>query len=292
MNDKGRDVPDSRKGLPGNASGSRLDAAGDGVHSPEGHYWNTVVKAWQPGDRHAAWRSHCEALSADLLRRWLPQGRIARLLKTDLFDEAVAVGLVPPLAARAEMINGMDIAESVVRGAKNRNPGLTTVTADVRALPYADCSFDAILSGSTLDHFVTHAELEVSLRELHRVLVHGGTLIITLDNPDNPLIALRNWLPRSILEKIGIVPYYVGATMNGKRLRRVLTDISFDVHEVSTLEHSPRVLAVALSAFLRHRSSQKTQQRFARILGAFERLGKLPTRFLTGHFVAVRATRR
>ncbi|MBC7790313.1 MAG: class I SAM-dependent methyltransferase [Anaerolineae bacterium] len=292
MSRKRGDALDPMKGPASESLNPSVDASSGGTRSPEGSYWNSVVAAWQPDERHAAWRSHCEALSSDLLNRWLPHGRIARLLKTDLFDEAVAAGLVPALSARAESVNGIDIAESVVRGAKSRNPKLETVTADVRALPYADYSFDVILSGSTLDHFVTHAELETSLRELHRVLVRGGTLILTLDNPDNPLIALRNWLPRAALQERGIVPYYVGATMNGKRLRRVLTDMSFEVHEVSAFEHSPRVLAVALSAFLRDRASAANQERFARILSAFETLGNWPTRFLTGHFVAVRATRR
>lgn len=292
MRGEGRD--DLKRGERSNreSSGLEPDPSDGGKRSPEGAYWNSVVAAWQIEDRHAAWRAHCDALSQDLLTRWLPPGRISRLLKTDLFNEAVAVGLGSPLAARVESVNGIDIAEKVVREAKARNPHLTTVTADVRALPYAENSFDVILSGSTLDHFVTHAELETSLRELHRVLVRGGTLILTLDNPDNPLIALRNWLPRALLQRRGIVPYYVGATMGGKRLRRVLTEISFDVQEVSAFEHSPRVLAVALSALLRDRASQVSQQRFVRILGAFEMLGNLPTRFLTGHFVAVRATRR
>lgn len=268
-----------------------LDPSCGGTRSPGGDYWNAVVESWQQEDRHAGWRSHCDNLSNVLLRRWLPTARVARLLKTDLFDEAVAVGLVPTLASVADMVNGIDIAESVVRDAKASNAELTPVAADVRALPYVDNAFDVILSSSTLDHFVTHAELLTSLRELYRVLAHGGTLILTLDNPANPIIAIRNRLPWSFLRRIGIVPYFVGVTMGRRRLRRELSGIGFAVQEVGTFQHSPRVLAVALTALLRGRASRDSQVRFARILDAFEKLGKWPTRFLTGYFVAVRAIR-
>jgi len=38
------------------------------------------------------WRHHSDRINTALLRRWLPPNRIDLLLKTDLFDEAIAEG--------------------------------------------------------------------------------------------------------------------------------------------------------------------------------------------------------
>jgi SAM-dependent methyltransferase len=124
-------------------------------------------------------------------------------------------------------------------------------------LPFVDEAFDVIVSNSTLDHFGSWAELGASLHELHRVLKTRGLLIITLDNRANPIVALRNAAPFPLLHRLGLVPCYVGGA-------RVLTSYA----------------------------ETKTQRRFLQLLLSFERLSCRPTRFLTGHFVAVRALKR
>ena len=73
-----------------------------------------------------------------------------------------------------------------------RNSGIEAVVADVRSLPFAEASFGVVFSGSTLDHFESAADIQRSLGELYRVLRPGGTLILTLDNPANPLIEGRS----------------------------------------------------------------------------------------------------
>ncbi len=61
-------------------------------------------------------------------------------------------------------------------------------------LPFADGAFDLVVSNSTLDHFRTPADIQTSFAELHRVLAPGGSLILTLDNPSNPVVALQKLL--------------------------------------------------------------------------------------------------
>jgi hypothetical protein len=73
------------------------------------------------------------------------------------------------------------------------------------------------------------------------------------------------------------------------RLRRILEQVGLDVLEVSTIMHCPRVLAVTMAGVLERYTTSDTQRRFLRVLMAFERLSRWPTRFLTGHFVAIRA---
>ena len=70
-------------------------------------------------------------------------------------------------------------------------------TASWRARPtcgacrFPPASFDVVLSTSTLDHFDRRDEIAVALAELRRVLADGGRLLVTLDNPANPILRLR-----------------------------------------------------------------------------------------------------
>jgi O-antigen chain-terminating methyltransferase len=89
---------------------------------------------------------------------------------------------VAALAGRAREITGVDLAEADI-------PGIRTVVADVRDLPFEDGSFDLVLCVSTLEHVgrdnrVYGAADEVdpdgiadALEELRRV---GGRLVVTV----------------------------------------------------------------------------------------------------------------
>lgn len=89
------------------------------------------------------------------------------------------------VAAGFDELTGVDLAEADV-------PGLTGVRADVRELPFADASFDLVLCVSTLEHVGADntgyglaaeddgASRLTALRELRRVLVRDGRLLITV----------------------------------------------------------------------------------------------------------------
>jgi SAM-dependent methyltransferase len=237
------------------------------------------------------WRLHSDAVNRQLIERWLPRGRAKRVLKTDLFDEAVSAGLYPALAGRAESFTGIDISVPVLSAARSRYPGIEAVRADVRRLPFAAGEFELVVSPSTLDHFSRIEDIGVALREIHRVLEPGGLLLLTLDNGANPIVAIRNALPFERLHRLGVLPYYVGATYGPRRLRRMLDRAGFRVNRVGSVLHCPRILAVPAAAVLASRGSARAKARFLRLLRGFEVLGGLPTRFLTGHFVAVLAAR-
>ncbi len=258
----------------------------------EARYWDTLAGAWQKTHRQTLWRVHSDAVNVALLARWLPAGRVKRLLKTDLFDEAFSDGIYPLLRSRAHCVVGMDLSALSLTAAVLRHTGLQATWADVRHLPFADGAFDVIVSNSTLDHFESLDEMVASLYELCRVLRAGGQLLLTLDNLANPVIALRNSLPFPLLNYLGLVPYYVGATCGPRRLQRILRQVGLEVLEVSAVMHCPRMLAVAMAHMLERHAELETQRRFLRFLMAFEHLSRWPTRFLTGHFVAVRAMRR
>jgi len=254
--------------------------------------WDRVAETWKKNCPQTLWRVHSDAVNTALIGRWLSGCRVDRLLKTDLFDEAFSGGLYPLLASRVQHVLGMDVSAVVLHAARSRHVDLQVVGADARCLPFADNVFDVIVSNSTLDHFESSEDIIVSLHELHRVLRSGGHLLLTLDNLGNPVIALRNILPFRVLNRPGLVPYYVGATFGRCRLCRTLEQVGFEVTEVRAVMHCLRVFAVGTASILEKCAGPETQGRFLRVLMAFECLSRASTRFLTGHFVAVKALKR
>ena len=253
--------------------------------------WGEFPGYYQDEGFQKLWRIHSDRVNVALLIRWQPVNQTGNLLKTDLFDEAVSDGLSSSLNSLAKRVFYIDTSFEVHHMAKRRHSGLQTIGADVRYLPFSQGTFDGIISNSTLDHFKSHDEILISLRELYRVLRPGGQLILTLDNLANPIVFLRNGLPFRLLYRMKIIPYYVGVTLGPYRLRHFLKEAGFKVLEVDTIMHCPRVVAVAITRCLENHASPKTQKAFLRFLMVFEHLFRLPTRFLTGHFIAVKATK-
>jgi len=97
-------------------------------------------------------------------------------------EASYVAGLV---ALGAEELVGVDLAEAEV-------PGLRSVVADVRELPFADGRFELIVCISTLEHIGRDNAVydvaaprdergdEAALRELHRVLARDGRLLVSV----------------------------------------------------------------------------------------------------------------
>ncbi|MFC7536979.1 class I SAM-dependent methyltransferase [Sphingomonas sp. GCM10030256] len=77
---------------------------------------------------------------------------------------------------------GVDVSSSV----PSRIEGAELARASAVALPFADASFDAVVSVSVL-HFWT--DLDPALAEIGRVLHYGGRLVLVFEPPQ----ALRKW---------------------------------------------------------------------------------------------------
>lgn len=256
----------------------------------EPRYWQTITTTF-PRERYRLWREHSDSVNLRLLDRWLGEASDRRILKTDLFDEAFGnLGLYAAMQRRCRKVIGIDISTPILHDARRDRPALSTVLADVRRMPFRDGAFDTIISISTLDHFESTADVAAGFREIYATLRPGGRLILTLDNLANPKIRLRNALPWSLLRRTGLVPYFVGASLGPRRLRRELAEVGFEIEEVTAIMHCPRVLAVWVSR-LPLLAGPTARRRFLRLLSGFEILSRLPSRFLTGHFVAVLARR-
>ena len=255
------------------------------------HYWDLALNQWGQSPQRL-WRVHSDAVNSALVADWLPAAMVPRILKTDLFDEALGEGLYVLLTSKTKSRVGMDLSFGTVQAARARYPALAATRADVRLLPFADDAFDVVVSNSTLDHLESKAHIIVALRDLHRVLRTGGHLLLTLDNPMNPLIALRNALPFPLWQRMGVVPYYVGATIGPIRLRRILVQLGFEVLEVRALMHCPRVIAIPIAWAVGRYAMPATKRRYLRLLMAFECLSRWPLPLVTGHFVAAKAVKR
>jgi SAM-dependent methyltransferase len=199
-----------------------------------------------------------------------------RALKTDLFDEAVGGGIG---SAMADRLVGIDLAATTARLALQQR-GLDAAAADVRQLPFCDGVFDLVISLSTLDHFGATVSILNALHEIRRVLAPGGMLALTLDNLSNPYVRVRNSLPWPLLFRAGLVPYLIGATLTRAQLHDALTASGFRVIHSNALMHTPRVLLVPVA--------ERIKGSFLlRVLERFELLGRLPTRYRTGLYLAV-----
>ncbi len=217
-------------------------------------YWNSVSRTFTEDAEYSLWRSHSDHVNISLLDDWLAGRQFANILKTDLFDEAVSHALYPFLSERTHAVHGIDIAAESVDAAKKRFPELEAICADVRSLPFSGNRFDVIVSNSTLDLFQSTDEIDAGLRELFRVLKQNGELLISLDNLQNPVIGLRSLLPFPLLNRLHLVPYFVGKSYGKRGLTAALEKAGFKVLETRAIMHCPRVLAVAVAGMMQKRA--------------------------------------
>jgi SAM-dependent methyltransferase len=233
------------------------------------------------------WRAYCDRLHWRLIQRWVGESHFRRALKTDLFDESVGKGCCGALAKIADGVEGIDISAEVVKSASQRNPGMKMRVGDVRSLDFANGSFDLVLSNSTLDHFATVEEIHSSIREIARVLDENGILILTMDNPWNPVVALRNSLPQNLTRRAGLIPYFMGKTLSMRALIRAVENAGLRVQRRGYIQHAPRVAALHLCRLLGKQG--RLQSSLVATMLAMETLSRWPTAAITGHYSALLA---
>jgi SAM-dependent methyltransferase/GNAT superfamily N-acetyltransferase len=254
-------------------------------------YWDEVVADALAAPPIEAWRAYMRRVYASLVARWLPPVSGGLGLKTDLFEEAVSSHHL--LSTLGPGSVGLDYSPAVVRAARKR---LATgggrhrfVVGDLRRIPLRTASMARILAGSSLDHFAKRGDLAEGLAELARVLAPGGMAILTFDNPENPLVWVRNHLPFSWLHRIGLVPYYVGHTYGRREARIRLEALGLTVTEVAAVAHAPRAPAIWLAAIGDRLGRPALSVGIGNLLWRFESLARWPTRFWTGYYVALAA---
>jgi SAM-dependent methyltransferase len=218
-----------------------------------------------------------------LIAAWAPPGTRS-VLKTDLFEEAFGEDrLLDVLADRYPRVTGLEISPVVAAAARRRLPALPCVVGDVAAVPLRAGSVDLIVSISTLDHLPPPL-LPAALADLCRVLRPGGCLILTLDSRHNPLHVLSNVLRRRLGRIHAERCYTVG------EVRAALAGLGVLVTAVTAIYHVP--FPVNFLARQAERLLGRGVRPPVRLLTRWcARLGGLPTRFLTGRYIALRIVR-
>ena len=141
-----------------------------------------------------------------------------RIFKSDLWDEAMNTRILAWAAGQGAQVFGVDISRPIVvqaRAAFDREP-LHAAVADIRALPFADASFDAIYSMGTIEHF---RDSERALNEMVRVLRPGGCAIVGVPNRHDPF--LRPLLS-AVLQATGLYAYGYEKSYSRRALREML----------------------------------------------------------------------
>lgn len=256
-------------------------------------YWDLIASNNRERLKLDCWREYMKLVYSRLIHAWFPQSKSCFSMKTDLFEEAFTTySLLPELGTGAL---GMDHSFEIVRSAKERllerSRVLNLVVCDLRNLPFRSESIQQILSPSSLDHFKSKKEIVRAIEELSRVLKPGGVLILTLDNPQNPIVWIRNALPFSWLNRIGLVPYYVGPTCTVNEAKQQLQSAGLSVTECTAVAHVPRAPAIWLSMLEQKIGSKMLRLVLNRCFEAWEVLQNLPLRYRTGYYIALRATK-
>ena len=122
------------------------------------------------------------------------------------------------------------------------------------------------------------------MNALAELLCPGGLLILTLDNPLNPLFHPLRWFSQR-----GHAPFPIGYTPPIGRLRRDLEAAGLAVEAEDWLIHNPRGLSTALFLALARVLQHRADPLIGALLSGFALLDRLPSRRLTACFQAVAA---
>lgn len=119
-----------------------------------------------------------------MIRAGLGQERAAVLdCSCGIGTQAIALGL------RGHRVTGTDISVAALaraaREAEARGVALAVAAADMRALPFGDGRFDAVVSAdNSLPHLLTAEDVRAALAQMRRVLRVGGLLVISVRDYD------------------------------------------------------------------------------------------------------------
>lgn len=121
-------------------------------------------------------------------------------------------------------------ANAVVAGARDR---IDATVGDMRAMPFDDLAFDAVISVAAIDH-LRRADVERALVEVGRVLRPNGEFLLMVINPD---IWTRLAYPFFLHHG------YFGAATNHNFWQSSVSSAGFDIVEIGTRPATLYVLA-------------------------------------------------
>jgi SAM-dependent methyltransferase len=267
--------------LPDGQSNLRLGAdmakaATTSIRPREGEWWRTqqhILDRW--------------------IQRGLPGDFAGPVVKTDLFAEASGPRHHFRITGSEVSLVGTDWDLAVAQAARSRlvqegQAPSRLVVCDVRALPFATGSLAAILSLSTLDQFEAAESIVDSLKEFAYVLAPRGKVLLTLENPWNPEVILRAWLPSRVVSRLRLYSFALGKMLNTWQTERVLCQLGFEIKRREYLVHGPRYVGIRVLNWLQRRQLTAWLRAIGRRLEALEECSGATLRHFTGLYIAWR----
>jgi ubiquinone/menaquinone biosynthesis C-methylase UbiE len=107
-----------------------------------------------------------------LIKRYVPKG--SRVL-----DAGCGAGMwVQFLREKGYAVEGLDFSSELVERLRRTYPDTQWTEGDIRRMPFADASFDAVFSWGVVEH--DEAGPAAALREFFRILKPGGVAVVTV----------------------------------------------------------------------------------------------------------------
>jgi SAM-dependent methyltransferase len=178
-----------------------------------------------------------------LIRRHVPDLGGKRVLKLDLWNEAVNTRILQWMQAQGAEAYGLDLsAVTTARARANANgctSGFHVVQADIRRLPFAPASFDFVYTMGTIEHV---EEYQLAVDEVGRVLKPGGLAIVGVPHKWN--LYLRPLMVMA-LEALGKYAYSPEKSFSSRELREVIEKGGMRVERRTGILSIPPLLRMA-----------------------------------------------
>jgi SAM-dependent methyltransferase len=192
------------------------------------------------GAPSTAYYRRCEIA---LIERCLGDLAGKRVLKLDLWNEAFNTRILHWMAEQGADAHGLDLSRVVAHRAQRNTRAAgrqaRLLRADIRELPFAGGSFDAVYTMGTIEHIDEYVD---AIGEVRRVLRPGGRAIIGVPHKWN--LFLRPalvWL----LDRWGKYAYAPEKSFSGPELRRSIEGTGLVVRERTGILAIPGILRMA-----------------------------------------------
>lgn len=142
-----------------------------------------------------------------------------------LLDIGCAGGTITELIAKctlAKRVIGVDVDERVICYARKVRPSIEFYVANATRLPFSDNSVDAVTMIEVLEHMQCP---QTALREAHRVLKPGGTLVVVVPDEESLLYRIVWPIWTKTLGRCWNEKHVYG--FNERKLKRMLVRTGF-----------------------------------------------------------------
>lgn len=213
-----------------------------GLREEQRQAWDRIAASVR--DFHAApstqYYRRCEMA---LIQHALGDLRGKRILKLDLWNEAFNTRILDWMRSQGAEVVGLDLSRVVAfrarKNARGNGHAPALLRADIRELPFAPESFDAVYTMGTIEHI---DEYRQALQELQRVLRPGGRAIVGVPHKWNLFLRpLMVW----VLDAFGQYLYAPEKSFSAGELRRDVEGTGLQVVERTGILTLPGVLRMA-----------------------------------------------